>query len=334
LTYNVSYLFDHYNHEVAAQAKVNEKIWLVDSDSTYMASEFIDRFPERLAEVGIAEQNLIGVAAGIASTGKIVFANTMANFLTLRALEQIKVDIIYNGFNVKLVSSMGGVLAGVFGPTHQALEDVAVCRSMPFMKVVVPADGFEVTMAVRAAAKDNSPYYIRLERGEPVQRAEEQMKFEVGKATVFLEGKDLTFIAYGSMVGYALQAATILAAEGIDAGVIDMHTVKPIDENAILKAGTSTGAIVTLEEHQITGGLGSAVAEVIAEKAGNPIRLKRMGIEDTLIDIVGNPIEILRELKLTPPDIARRSRDFLLTIRQKAGRRDGANSESSRRHRV
>jgi transketolase len=279
-----------------------------------MVERFSKVYPNRLVEVGIAEQNMIGVAAGIASTGKIVFANTMANFLTLRALEQIKVDVIYNEFNVKLVGGFAGILGGVFGPTHQGLEDIAVCRSLPHMKVVVPSDEYEVKEIVRAAVADESPFYIRLEREEPVERTEHN--FEVGKAAVFREGKDVTLVACGSMLGFSVRAAEILHKKGIHAGVLDMCTIQPIDAKAILKAGVATGAIVTVEEHQITGGLGSAVAEVIAERAPGRIRLRRIGFENTIVETIGNPTEILKAYRLMPEDIAAKAGAFVRAIRK------------------
>ena len=313
MSYKPSYLFTYYDQELTEQAGVNDDIWVVDSDATYMVERFISAHPDRLVEVGIAEQNMIGVAAGIASTGKVVFANTMANFLTMRALEQIKVDVVYNEFNVKLVGGFAGVMGGVFGPTHQGLEDISVCRSLPHMKVLVPSDEYEVKEAVRAATREKSPFYIRLEREEAFERTNHE--FEVGKASVFREGRDVTLIACGSMLGFSLRAADILRKKGIDAGVLDMCTIQPIDTELILKAGVSTGAIVTLEEHQITGGLGTAVAEVIAERAPTRIRMKRIGFENTIIDTIGDPTEILKAYKLMPEDIASATEAFLRTNR-------------------
>ncbi len=182
MAYQTSRLYDVYDREVTRLARGNKDIWVVDAEATWMTQVFLRTHPRRWVETGIAEQNMVGVAAGIASTGKTVFVNTMANFLTLRAIEQIKVDVIYNHFNVKLASSFGGVLGGPWGPTHHGLEDIALCRSLPYMRVVVPADADDVREAVRAAVSDDDPIYIRLEREEPVLQPEHT--FRLGKAVV------------------------------------------------------------------------------------------------------------------------------------------------------
>jgi len=315
MVYQTPRLYDVYDREVTEVAGGDPGIWAVDADATWMTQVFLKTYPQRWVEIGIAEQNMVGVAAGIASMGKTVFVNTMATFLTLRAMEQIKVDVLYNHFNVKLASSFAGVVGGAFGPTHHGLEDIALCRSLPFMRVVVPSDEYEVRQSVRAAVADDKPIYIRLERDEPFSRPE--YKFRLGKAAVISEGKDVSLVACGSMVAFAVQAAALLAKKGVDAGVINMHTIKPIDAEAILKAGKETGAIVTLEEGQIIGGLGSAVAEVIAEnEASKPIRLHRLGFEDTLVDIIGDYRDILRRYKLMPDDIARNVGKFVKTLRR------------------
>ena len=314
MAYQSSILYDVYDEEVTEQAKNNEDIWMVDADAIWMTQNFLTTFPQRCVNVGIAEQNMIGMAAGIASMGKIVFANTMATFLTMRSIEQIKVDVIYNRFNVKVVSSFSGVLGGPWGSTHHGLEDIAFCRTLPNMKVIIPADAYEVRGAVQAAVADESPMYIRLEREEPVER--DGQDFKLGKAVTFSEGRDITLIATGSMVSFSQQAAKILASKGIEAGVINMHTIKPIDHEAVLRAGVSTGSLVTVEEHQVIGGLGSAVAEVIAEKAPDHIKLKRIGFEDTLVEIVGSYSDILRHYKLMPENIAEKTEEFLNTVRK------------------
>lgn len=314
MTYQSSKLYDVYDEEVTEQAKLNKDIWAVGAEATFMTQRFSIAFPERWVEVGIAEQNMVSVAAGIASTGKIVFANTMASFLTLRAAEQIKVDVVYNNFNVKLASSYSGVLGGPWGSSHHGLEDIACCRTLPHMKVIVPADAYEVREAVRAAVHDESPVYIRLEREEPVERNGQE--FRLGRALTLKEGRDVTLIAAGSMVSFSQQAARILAGKGIDAGVINMHTIKPIDQEAILRTGKATGLIVTVEEHQITGGLGSAVAEVVAEKASGHVRLKRIGFEDTLVETYGPYMDILKHYKLMPEDIADKTQKFVESSRR------------------
>jgi transketolase len=309
-----SKLYEIYDQAVTEQAKQKKDIWSVDACATWMVEHFRRAFPERWVEVGIAEQNMVGVAAGIASTGKMVFANTMATFLTLRAIEQVKIDILYNHLNVKLVSSHSGVIGGPWGSTHHALEDIAYCRTLPFMKVIVPADAYEVREAVGVAVSDVSPIYIRLERDEPVERNEDT--FRLGKAIELYKGKDVTLIATGSMVSFSQRAAKILAKRGISASVIDMHTIKPIDQEAILKAGKDTGNIVTVEEHEINGGLGSAVAEVVAESGLGRIRLKRIGMVDTLVEIVGSYKDILKHYELMPEDIAKKTEDFVKSARR------------------
>ena len=311
MAYQSSVLYEIYDDEVTEQAKINDDIWVVDADATWMNQKFSATFPNRSVEVGIAEQNMVGVAAGIASTGKTVFTHTMATFLTLRAIEQIKVDIIYNHlFNVTVASSFSGVLGGPWGSTHHALEDISYCRTLPYMQVVVPCDEHEVREAVKASLINEKPMYIRLEREEPVQRNEE--KFELGKATVFKEGKDVTLIGTGSMVSFSQQASKILQKRGIDAGVIDMHTIKPIDEDQIMKSGKNTGRLITVEEHEIIGGLGSAVAETLAENNSDGIKLSRIGFNDTLVEIVASYAEILDHYQLTPESIANKAEKFVL----------------------
>ena len=271
-----------------------------------MVENFRKAHPQRAIQVGIAEQNMIGVAAGIAAKGKTVFAHTMATFLTLRACEMIRDDIAYNRFNAKIVSSYASVLGGPWGSTHHGLEDVAVMRTIPGMTIVVPAGRDQVKQVARAAVRFDGPMYIRLESDVPVHYAENE--FKVGSSIVLREGADITMMAYGAMVGRSLEAARILSGTGVEARVVNMHTVKPIDKQAILDSGKETGGIVTVEEHSIIGGLGSAVAEVVAEKMPETT-IKRIGFEDTF-SVLGRYEDILEHYRLHPPGIAERALAF------------------------
>ena len=301
-----------YDEAVTALAKHNENIYSVDAEGVWMNTHFREAFPERAIQVGIAEQNLVGVSAGLASRGKIVFANTMAAFITMRACEQVKVDVAYQGFNVKLVASITGVYGAYYGTTHHGLADIAIMRAIPNMVVVVPGDSLEVKKIVNAAVEHYGPMYIRLDYVEPIY--EEDYPFELGKAVTLRDGKDVTLIATGSMVKRALRAAEMLSKQGIDARVLNMHTIKPIDEKAIIEAGKETGGIVTLEEHSVVGGLGGAVAKIVTDKA--PTYVKRIGFQDTFCEIIGPYNEILEQYKLLPPHIVDATVGFLKRIKK------------------
>ena len=240
---------------------------------------FKKKFPERFFDCGIAEGNMMSVAAGIATTGKVVFASSFAMFAAGRAFEQIRNSIGYPHLNVKIGATHAGITVGEDGATHQCLEDIALMRAIPGMVVINPADDTEAKAAVEAAIQFNGPVYLRFGRlAVPVIYDPASYKFEWGKGVQMTEGNDLTIVATGIMVDMALQAANELANRGIKARVINIHTIKPIDREIILKAAAETGAIVTAEEHSILGGLGSAVAEVVCE--GCPVPVVRLGIED------------------------------------------------------
>ncbi|MDA8235336.1 MAG: transketolase family protein [Clostridia bacterium] len=276
----------------------NKDIVVLDADlsKSTKTSDFAAEFPERFINVGIAEQNLMGTAAGLAAAGKIPFASTFAVFATGRAFEQIRNSIAYPLLNVKIAASHAGITVGEDGGSHQSVEDVALMRSLPGMTVVVPADAMETELAVRSAVDIDGPVYLRLGRlGVPVL-FDENYKFEIGKAGVVREGGDVTFIANGIMVSTALEAAEELATKGIGVRVINMHTVKPLDKEAVIKAARETGAIVTAEEHSIIGGLGSAVAEVLVEE--QPVPMERVGIRDVFGES-GLPNELLEKFGLT-----------------------------------
>ena len=240
---------------------------------------FKKKFPERFFDCGIAEGNMMSVAAGIASTGKTVFASSFAMFASGRAFEQIRNSIGYPHLNVKIGATHAGITVGEDGATHQCLEDIALMRTIPGMTVINPADAIEARAAVEAAIKLNGPVYMRFGRyAVPVINDKPDYKFEIGKGILLREGKDVTIVASGLMVAMALEAAEALEKEGISARVINIHTVKPIDKDILAAAARETGAIVTAEEHNIIGGLGSAVCEAVSEEY--PVPVLRVGVND------------------------------------------------------
>lgn len=239
---------------------------------------FAKKFPERFFNIGISEGDMMTTAAGLSSCGKLVFASTFAMFAAGRAYEQIRNSIAYNGLNVKICATHGGILIGEDGASHQCIEDISLMRTIPGMTVIVPCDEYSTYKAVEEAAKYEGPVYLRFGRtsSEPVYKT--YPEFKIGKGIVLREGKDVTIIAVGDMVAEALKAAEILEKEGASATVIDMHTVKPLDEELIIKYAGITGKVITAEDHSIVRGLGSAVAEVISRD--NIARLRRVGVQD------------------------------------------------------
>lgn len=280
----------------------NENIVVLDADlsGSTKTAMFKKEYPTRFFNAGIAEQNMIGTAAGLAAAGKTAFASTFAVFATGRAFEQIRNSVCYPKLNVKVAATHAGLTVGEDGATHQAIEDVAIMRALPNMTVLVPADAAEAKAVVRWAAEYHGPVYIRLGRSGVPDVFDETYEFKFGKAVTLKEGKDVTLIGMGIMTSAALEAAEMLAAEGISATVLNMPMIKPIDEEAIVAAANATGAIVTCEEHNIIGGLGSAVAEVLAEKAS--ARLVRVGVKDTFGES-GKPADLLKKYGLTAADI-------------------------------
>lgn len=280
----------------------NQNIVVMDADlsGSTQTKKFADKFPERFINAGIAECNMMGMAAGLAISGKTVFASTFAMFAAGRAYEIIRNSIGYTHANVKICATHAGLTVGEDGASHQCLEDLALMRAIPGMTVINPADDVSARKLIKAAAEFNGPCYIRLGRASvPVLYGEDQ-KVEIGKALKLKEGKDAVIIATGIMVDAAMQAAELLKAEGLEVGVMDMHTIKPIDEEAIVEAA-KTGAIVTVEEHSIMGGLGSAVAEVVCQKA--PCKMKIVGVQDSFGES-GTPDALLEKYHLTAADIA------------------------------
>lgn len=272
---------ESYGRTLAELGKEHEDFLVLDADlaGSTKTAVFRKAFPERHINCGIAEQNMVGVAAGIAATGRVAFASSFAMFAAGRAYEQIRNSVGYPQLNVKIAATHGGISVGEDGATHQCNEDFALMRTIPGMVVMVPSDDVEAEAMVRAAYAHKGPVYMRFSRlATPVFNNPETYKFEIGKAITMREGKDVAIIAAGLPVASAMEAAEKLAAEGIEARVIDMHTIKPLDEEAVLRAAKEIGKIVTVEEHSIIGGLGSAVAEVLAEQC--PAKLKRVGIYD------------------------------------------------------
>lgn len=266
-----------------ALAELGEKYDFVVLDADLAAATktgvFKKKYPERFFDCGIAEGNMVTVAAGIASTGKIPFVSTFAMFAAGRAFEQIRNSVAYPHLNVKIGATHAGITVGEDGATHQCLEDIGTMRTVPGMVIINPADAVEARAAVEAALNHDGPVYMRFGRlAVPVFNDAENYKFELGKGIQLCDGNDVTIIATGIMVNMAVEAAELLKAEGIFARVINIHTIKPIDREIIAKAAKETGAIVTAEEHNIIGGLGSAVSEVVCEEC--PVPVVRLGVED------------------------------------------------------
>jgi transketolase len=272
---------DSYGNELAALGAENPDIVVMDADlsGATKTAVFKKAFPDRFFNAGIAEGNMISVAAGLATTGKTVFASSFAMFAAGRAFEQVRNSVGYPHLNVKIAATHAGISVGEDGATHQCCEDIALMRSIPDMVILNPADDIEARKAVRAAAAYDGPVYLRFGRLAVPVLFDDDYQFEIGKGVTLQEGDDVTIIATGLMVGEAIKAGEMLKEEGISARVINMATIKPIDKEIILKAAKETGAIVTAEEHNIIGGLGSAVAEVLCENL--PVPMLRVGVEDT-----------------------------------------------------
>lgn len=294
---------DAYGEALKELGAANENVVVLDADLTKSTktSVFAKAFPARFFNMGIAEQNLIGTAAGLAAAGKIPFASTFAIFATGRAYEQIRNSVAYPKLNVKIAATHAGLTVGEDGASHQALEDIALMRAIPNMTVIVPADAEETRQAVQLAAAIKGPVYIRLGRpGVPVL-FDHTYKFAIGKAVTVREGDAATIVATGIMVGIALEAAEMLQNEGKKVRVLNMSTIKPIDREALIAAAKETGAVVTAEEHNIIGGLGSAVAEVLGETY--PVPMMRVGVQDTFGES-GTPQALLTKYGLTAEHIA------------------------------
>ncbi|MBQ2905914.1 MAG: transketolase family protein [Peptococcaceae bacterium] len=294
---------DAYGEALAELGAVNENIVVLEADlsKSTKTSDFKKVYPERHFNMGIAEQNMLGVAAGFAAAGKIPFASSFAVFATGRAYDQIRNSIAYPNLNVKIAATHAGLTVGEDGGSHQMLEDIALMRALPNMTVIVPADGIETKQAIKAAAEYEGPVYIRMGRPKVPVLFDENYTFEIGKGVVLKEGTDVTLVGTGIMVSKAVEAAELLAAEGISAAVVNISTIKPLDAELIVAQAQKTGAIVTCEEHNIYGGLGSAVAEVLVENC--PVPMARVGVADKFGES-GLPDELLEKYGLTAANIA------------------------------
>ncbi len=273
-----------YGEALAELGKTNQNVVVFEADisKSTRTSVFAEAFPERFYNIGVAEQNEMAIAAGAATCGKIPFVSTYAVFASMRACEQVRTFVAYPQLNVKICPSHGGITPANDGVTHQATEDLGIMRTLPNMTVLMPADAITTTKAVQQAAEIDGPVYIRLTRdGVPVLY-DPDIDFQIGKAIKISQGNNVTLIAIGDLVSEAIQAAKMLAEENLSATVLDMHTIKPIDQQAIIDAALATGAVVTAEDHQIYGGLGSAVAEVLGEN--HPVPMERIGLKNTFAE--------------------------------------------------
>jgi len=281
-------------------AKENDKVFLLVGDiGGYLLRNFSKDFPKRFFNLGIAEANMMGVAAGLAMSGKIPFVYTITPFATARCYDQIRVDVCYQNSNVKIIGVGSGISYSTAGSTHHSLEDIAIMRALPNMIVISPADPLETQEAIRAAVKHKGPVYVRLALATEPLNYEKVNQYEIGKARLMKDGDDVGIIAAGELVGCALKAASQLEIEGVRCRVINMHTIKPIDKEVIKKAIKDNKAVVTVEEHSIIGGLGSAVAEVIAEEKGNKVLFKRLGVKDVFCKDYGSKDYLLEQCGLS-----------------------------------
>ena len=294
---------DAYGQALAELGALNDKVVVLDADlsKSTKTNDFKKVFPERFFNMGIAEQNLLGTAAGFAAAGKIPFASSFAVFAVGRAYDQIRNSIAYPKLNVKIAATHAGLTVGEDGGSHQMLEDIALMRALPNMTVIVPADGVETKQVIMAAASYDGPVYIRLGRPKVPVLFDESYQFEIGKGVVLKDGADVTLVATGIMVSKAMEAAEALAADGISAAVVNISTIKPLDQQLIIEMAQKTGAMVTCEEHNIYGGLGSAVAEVLVEHC--PVPMARVGVEDSFGES-GLPDQLLEKYGLTAANIA------------------------------
>ena len=302
---------ESYGNALAELGKEHEDIVVLDADlaAATKTGVFKKAFPERHIDCGIAESNMMGVAAGIATTGKVPFASSFAMFAAGRAFEQVRNSIGYPKLNVKIGATHAGISVGEDGATHQCNEDIALMRTIPGMVVINPSDDVEAKAAVKAAYEHVGPVYLRFGRlAVPVINDNEDYKFELGKAITLREGTDVAIIASGLTVSESLAAAEKLAADGIRAEVINMHTIKPLDEDAIVKAAKKTGKIVTVEEHSVIGGLGSAVCDVVAEKA--PAKVMKIGINDVFGES-GPAVQLIQKYGLDAESIYEKVKTFV-----------------------
>ncbi|MDR0880468.1 MAG: transketolase family protein [Clostridioides sp.] len=293
-----------YGKALVKLGEINDDVVVLDADlsKSTKTNDFLKAFPNRFFNMGIAEQNLMGASAGLAAAGKIPFASTFAMFATGRAYEIIRNSICYPKLNVKVCATHAGLTVGEDGASHQSIEDISLMRTIPNMTVMVPADAYETEQMIFAAAEYKGPVYVRLGRSGVPEIFDDNYKFEIGKGAVLRDGGDVTIIACGIMLNEALIAADKLAEDGINARVINMSTIKPIDRDLIIESAKKTKLIVTAEEHSVIGGLGSAVSEVTSEEV--PVLVKKVGVNDSFGES-GTPAELLKKYGLTSDNIVK-----------------------------
>ena len=300
-----------YGNALVELAKEHDDVYVLDADlaAATQTAIFKKEFPERHIDCGIAECNMVGIGAGLAITGKVPFVSTFAMFAAGRAFEQVRNSVAYPKINVKIGATHGGISVGEDGASHQCNEDFALMRAIPGMVVICPSDDVEAKAAVKAAYEHQGPVYLRFGRlAVPVINDNPDYKFELGKGIVLREGKDLTIVANGLCVAASLEAAEKLAADGIEAKVINIHTIKPLDEDLIVAAAKETGKVVTVEEHSVIGGLGSAVCDCLSEKAPTPV--KKIGIQDVFGES-GPAVALLEKYQLDAEGIYKQIKAFV-----------------------
>ncbi|SEA98014.1 transketolase [Pseudobutyrivibrio sp. ACV-2] len=302
---------ESYGNALVALGEKYDNVVVLDADLAEATKTgiFKKAFPERHIDCGIAESNMVGIAAGLASTGKVPFCSSFAMFAAGRAFEQVRNSVGYPHLNVKIGATHAGISVGEDGASHQCNEDIALMRTIPGMTIINPSDDVEAKAAVEAAYKMDGPVYLRFGRlAVPVINDNADYKFEIGKGVVLKEGKDLTIVATGLEVNESLEAAKKLAEDGIDAEVINIHTIKPIDADLIVKSASKTGKVVTVEEHSVIGGLGGAVAEVLSEKC--PTKMLRIGVKDTFGES-GPAVKLLEKYELDAAGIYKQIKEFI-----------------------
>ena len=299
-----------YGQALVELGDLRDDIVVLDADlsKSTKTGEFAKKFPKRFFNMGIAEQNLVGAACGLSTTGKVPFVSTFAVFATGRAFEIIRNSVCYPNLNVKICATHAGITVGEDGASHQSIEDISIMRSIPNMTVLVPADGIETKKMIFEITKSMGPVYVRLGRSSITTIFNEDYNFEIGKGTIIREGTDATIIACGIMVNEALNASKQLEAEGINVRVVNMSTIKPIDKELIIDSARKTGAIVTAEEHSIIGGLGSAVSEVVTEEC--PVIVKKIGVND-VFGQSGTPSELISAYGLTADNIIKKVKEAI-----------------------
>ena len=290
--------------------KENKDVVVLDADlaTSTRVCYFAQEFPERFFQIGVAEQNMTSVAAGLALMGKTPFTSTFAVFASRRAADQVAMSAAYPGLNVKVVGAYPGLVSGNNGASHQAVEDIAIMRSIPGMTVIEPADGMEAGQVVKEVIKYKGPVYLRITRDDWPKISPDNYQFKIGKAAIIEKGKDITLIGSGMMVSQCVEASNILKEQGISATVINLSTIKPIDKETIIKSAQETRAVVTAENHNIQAGMGSAVAEVLAENC--PVVMKRIGLKDTYGEC-GKDDELLKKYEMSPAHIVQAAREVI-----------------------